>query len=197
MQAAARAPKEPPGDVEDEAVSAIGEKGRAVRTPLPGPLPAGRAFDSSPGKTLPAPLLFANDGIVARNRQGRMRELRSVVEDTLKKKWSEANTGPTEPLIAKLQGGDTEFRKKLLEAQTACDETLELVKACRRTLAGEGVNNRSGEPAEDSRGGSKDYRLNPCDGVLERHVAITKAIIWVPVMPTTVSYTHLTLPTKA
>ena len=72
-----------------------------------------------------------------------------------------------------------------MEAQTACEETLELVKACRRTLAGEGTNNRSGEPAEDSRGGSKDYRLSPADGVLERQAVVTRALIWVPVMPTT------------
>ncbi len=52
-------------------------------------------------------------------------------------------------------------------------------------LAGEGQHNRSGEPAEDSRGGSKDYRLSPVDGILERQGQITKVVMWVPMMPTT------------
>ena len=33
---------------------------------------------------------------------------------------------------------------------------------------------------------SKDYRLSPADGVLERYVMITRAAIWVPVMPAVV-----------
>ena len=33
---------------------------------------------------------------------------------------------------------------------------------------------------------AKSYRLSPLDGVLEREVFITKALIWVPVMPSTV-----------
>ena len=42
------------------------------------------------------------------------------------------------------------------------------------------------EPVRDAEVIARDYRLNPQDAVLERAVLITRVIVWVPVMPTTV-----------
>eukprot|EP00973_Karenia_brevis_P011847 1607690-Karenia_brevis.AAC.1 len=79
-----------------------------------------------------------------------------------------------------LEGSDEQFRSKLAQAQSLCPEVRRLVAAQNQLL-----NATQGESIKDAEAVAKNYRLNPVDGVLENSVLVTKAAIWVPVMPST------------
>jgi hypothetical protein len=107
---------------------------------------------------------------------------KKALADALKQKWSESTTGPPEVLKDALEGGDEEFRTRLLGAQGMCPELRPLIEAARKLLGA-----TLAESTKDAEEKAKDYRLSPLDGVLERKVTIVKAaILWVPVMPVTI-----------
>ena len=108
--------------------------------------------------------------------------VKKALSDALKMKWSEATTGPPQVLQGALEGGDEQFRQRLLLAQAQCQELKPVIEATRKLLgAAQGDSTRA---AEES---AKDYRLSPEDGVLERAVLFIKsAKLWIPVMPTTI-----------
>ena len=107
--------------------------------------------------------------------------MKRLLSDTLAAKWTEATTGPPHALKEMLEGSDAQFREKLLYAQGRCKELMPYLEARNRLLT---ATHR--DSVKDAGEFSKDYRLSPEDGVLERNVFVTKASIWVPVMPTTV-----------
>ena len=80
---------------------------------------------------------------------------------------------PPRALKEVLEGSDEQFRQRLLVAQGQCKELEPLLEATNKLLSA--TYNESVKAAEEL---SKDYRLNPLDGILERAVLITKAQIW-------------------
>ena len=80
-----------------------------------------------------------------------------------------------------MEAGNEQFRTNLAAAQALCKECVPLIAA-----RGHLLDATYKDSVKDAQIVSKDYRLNPVDGVLERQVSITRALIWVPVMPTTV-----------
>eukprot|EP00973_Karenia_brevis_P065005 9026637-Karenia_brevis.AAC.1 len=82
-----------------------------------------------------------------------------------------------------LEGSDEQFRSKLAQAQNlCCPEVRRLVTAQNQLL-----NAVQGESTKDAEAVAKNCRLNPVDGVLEKSVLVTRAAIWVPVMPSILS----------
>ena len=99
---------------EDEEVALVEELGGRQGTVAPKsaesvqPCSAGTA--NSSGRTLPGPLQFAHDGPLARTRVDQQNGLTQILENTLKVRWAEANSGPSEPLTKMLEGSDVLFR---------------------------------------------------------------------------------------
>ena len=121
---------------------------------------------------LAAPYPFADTGPLAWRRVERCAVLRQALGDTLKTKWKEATTGPQHALNDMLEGGDGQFRR--------CKELKPFIEAASKLLGA-----TCKDSTVDAESICKDYRRSPADGVLERAVLITRARIWVPVMPTT------------
>ena len=63
-----------------------------------------------------------------------IRQRKKALADALKQKWSESTTGPPEVLREALEGGDEEFRTRLLGAQGMCPELKPLIEAARKLL---------------------------------------------------------------
>ena len=133
------------------------------------------------GPSLATPLEFAGLGPLSWERVNKHAAVKQALAKTLQAKWAEATTGPPQALPKTLDQGDDLFRQKLLEAQGRCKECKPLLEGIQKRLTA-----TSRESVTAAEGITKDYRLNPEDGVLERSVFACKASIWVPVMPTTI-----------
>ena len=131
-----------------------------------------------------SPCGFADVEPLAWKRVQDHSSIKDTLAKTLKVKWAEATEGPThgqDESVVSMAPGDESFRKKLLQAQELCEECRPLILARKQLLTA--TQKDSTKEAETL---SRSYRLNPMDGVLERSVSITKAILWVPVMPSIV-----------
>ena len=151
----------------------------AALTAVPIPL-HGLGTAGGIGRSLVEPQQFAN-GPLPWKRVQIHSDMKTVLGLTLQKKWSEATSGPPRALPELLAGGDEQFRQKLLLAQGACPDIKPQLQAATKLLEA-GSRDKIKEEEELA----KSYRLSPLDGVLEREVFITKVLIWVPVMPSTV-----------
>jgi hypothetical protein len=144
--------------------------------------PDGSLGTAETGPALAPPNSFSDAEPLAWRRAQDHAAKKKALGDALKQKWSESTTGPPQVLKEALEGGDEEFRQRLLIAQGLCQELKLLIDAARKLLGA-----TLAESTKDAEERAKDYRLSPLDGVLERAVTFTKAaILWVPVMPTTV-----------
>ena len=133
------------------------------------------------GRSLAAPYQFADAEPLAWKRVENHSAMKGLLGNTLRAKWTEATTGPPRALFELLEGSDEQFRQRLIKAQGLCQELRPLLEARNKILGA--ACNESVKAAEEL---SKDYRLNPEDGVLGRRVFITRAHIWVSVLPTTI-----------
>ena len=104
--------------------------------------------------------------------------IRQELSDALQQKWEQSASGPPNALPEMLAGTEREFRQKLRSAQESCPESKQMLEKVKAALTGA----RSKGDAKQI-GDNPDYRLNPQDGVLERRIVMSQAIIWVPVMP--------------
>ena len=111
---------------------------------------------------------------------GNHQSVRQSLSDTMKLKWKDATDGPPYVLKEVLEGGDSDFRGKLLTAQGECPELKPLIAAARLVLRAS-----SRDSTVEALKVTKDYKL-ALDGVLERSVHMSRVFLWVPVMPTTV-----------
>ena len=108
------------------------------------------------------------------------------MQEAVRNSWTEATTGPDRALNDVLEAGTEGFRAALLTAQRECPVSKPIMSALKALLSP----SKAASLAELEKVG-KDYRLNPADGVLEREVYVIRALIWVPVMPSTVIAAHL------
>ena len=117
-----------------------------------------------------------------RKRVAEHPEVRADLSKALQAKWKEATTGPSHELREQLQGTDAQFRARLRTAQSDCKELQPIIAAANQLLRA--TAKESVAAAEQK---TKDYRFNPKDGLLERSVFVTRAQLWVPVMPSTIT----------
>jgi hypothetical protein len=167
----ARKPKEPDleedEDIEAPSVSAVVEQQSSLGTAETGRMLADYGQYS-----------FASVGPLSWKRVERISDIREELSKTCKLKWAEATSGPAASMPEVLKSVDPSYRQKLKIAQTQCKEVRALVDAQKHLLGAAAKD--STKAAEEM---SKDYRLSPEDTVLERSVMVTRAQIWVPVMP--------------
>ena len=86
------------------------------------------------GPSLASPFPFADAEPLAWKRVENHASVKKALGDVLKTKWSEATTGPPRVLKETLEGGDEEFRQRLLLAQGQCQELKPLIEAARKLL---------------------------------------------------------------
>ena len=129
---------------------------------------------SDTGPSLARPYAFADVEPLNSKRMEEHFERKRVLAETLRLKWAEATSGPPRALPEVLDGGDEQFRPRLLLAQGKCAECLPLVEAQKHLLSA-----TYKESTKEAEAISKDYRLNPVDGILERSVLVTRVEIWV------------------
>ena len=99
-----------------EALLAILEPGSSLGTAETGPL-------------LASPYAFADAEPLACKRVQDHVTQKQVLADTLRAKWAEATTGPPRAVPEMLEGGDDQFRPRLLAAQGNCKECMPFIQA--------------------------------------------------------------------
>ena len=106
--------------------------------------------------------------------------IRQELSDVLQKKWEQSASGPPCALPDMLAGAEQEFRQKLRSAQELCPDAKQALEKVKAALKGARMKGDAKQVSDNP-----DYRFSPVDGVLERRIVMSQAIIWVPVMPST------------